>query len=161
MRTLALLLLMDLGLAAAPPMAAVPPALPYSQDATATPTYDARGTWRLSAVAGFSEPFHTRYKRDRKRLLRTPLTINDATAQFSNKTVMQHGPFTFARLGEQTYDTRSREFWFDFRTDPRSLQLPPVVTSVDLELGQLVFAGGRRVLLHYEGTWYEAERAGR
>ena len=128
----------------------------YSQDAVPQQTFDARGTWTLTAVAGTARV--PRLKRKlRSRLIGTTLKIGDKDALFWNKSVMQWPSFPARPIGQQTYDTGSREFSLDFQTDARTLNLPPTITALNIQLGRLVMADPNRFFFDYEGVWFRVK----
>ena len=112
--------------------------LPYSEDAVPATTFDAQGTWTLTRVAAVSQyPSLSRYQR--RRLLGTTLRIENGHAVFwSGKVMSWKQPFPTAVIGESTYDTRGREFWMDFQTDSKKLNLPRYVADFDVEIANLV-----------------------
>ncbi len=125
--------------------------LPYCEDVVPAQSFNAQGTWTLTGVSGFAEVNHLSSKQ-RKRLIGTNLVIDGKRATFWNKKAMSwKEPFPTPVIGEESYDTQSREFWLDFRTDPKELSLPRYVAIVDVELGDVLLAGANRVLFDYQG----------
>jgi len=138
--------------------AEIPGKLPYSEDAVPQKEFNVEGVWRLDEIAGFAKVEHLN-RRQRRRLIGTSLQIQREKAVFFNKKVMPwKRPFPTPVIGENTYDSGSREFWFDFETDPKTLKLPRYVTAVDVELGSVLFASADRVLFDYQGVWYRITR---
>lgn len=136
----------------------VPQNLPYSEDAVTQTKLSADGVWRLDEIAGSANVQHLS-QRQRRRLVGTELRITNGKVVFFNKKVMSwKQPFPTETIGEETYETKSKEFRFDFATDPQSLQLPEYVTALDVELGSVLFAGENHILFDYQGVWFKITR---
>ncbi len=134
-----------------------PAQFPYDEDVVPSqPVFHPQGMWRVDSVAGRAQVSHLgRWQRN--HLVGTSLEVGKDEATLWNKMSRKH-PFATPINGETVYDTQSREFWLDFRTDPKILHLPRFVTTVDIELGNMLGADGGRVLLIYQGVWYRLSR---
>lgn len=138
---------------------AAPPAqLAYDQDNVPPQNFNATGSWTVEDIAGSAAVTHLTKHQSRK-LIGTTLKIDRETASLWNKKLMQWRYLPTPVINEETYKTASKEFWFDFETDPNQLQLPANVTIVDIELGDIVYAGPQRIFLLYEGVWYKLSRS--
>ena len=136
------------------------PALTYRQDTVQPVMFDPQGVWTIARVAGKSEvPSLGRVRQ--RRLLGSQISIRGNRVDFWNKKVMSwKEPFPTPVIGQETYDTQSKEFWLDFRTDPKRLNLPQYVSAVDVELGTLLATKDGRVLFGFDGVWFTLEKSG-
>lgn len=136
-----------------------PAHFPYDEDAVPSkPAFDPQGRWRVDGIEGLARVSHLRRKQ-RNRLVGTDFQIRKGEATLWNGKVMSwKQPFPAPVNGQTVYDTHSREFWLDFRTDPKSIHLPRYVTSIDIELGNILVVDPGHILLDYQGVWYRLSR---
>ncbi len=135
------------------------PALTYCQDIVQPVTFDPQGNWTITGIAGSSE-IHSLGRIRQRRLLGSQISIRGKRVEFWNKKVMSwKEPFPTPLINQETYDTQSKEFWLDFRTDPKELNLPRYVSAVDVELATLLATKDGKVLFEFDGVWFTLEKS--
>ena len=136
-------------------MAADRPVLaPYCENIVEPVAFNAQGTWVITGVAGHA---HTSWLRRKKqeRLIGSHVRVRGQLVDFWNKRVMSwKEPFPTPVIGQQTYDTQSREFWLDFRTDPATIGLSRYVSAVNAELGTVLGTMDGKAYFNYSGVWF-------
>ena len=136
-----------------------PNQFPYCENMVQPVAFNAQGTWVITGVAAYS---HTSWlqRKKQERLIGSQVRVRGRLVDFWRKRVRSpREPFPTPLINQQTYDTRSREFWLDFRTDPAMLDLPRYVSAVDVELGTVVGTAGGRTYFNYSGVWFTLSRA--
>jgi hypothetical protein len=134
--------------------------LPYCQNRVTPVTFDVQGSWTVGSVVAQAEtdslsPLVTR------SLIGCRLNVQGTRVELRNKKNESWGKrFDTPLLGQQTYDTKSREFWLDFRTDPEDLSLPRYVNAANVEIGTILAADATQVYFNYAGTWFNLTRTG-
>ncbi|MDQ2843832.1 MAG: hypothetical protein M3Y72_22895 [Acidobacteriota bacterium] len=140
--------------------AQTPERLPFCENVVQPVSFNPQGNWIITGVAAKSESYYLGRVRLR-RLLGAHLRIEGTRARFSgNRFMSWKQPFPTPVLGQETYDTQSREFWLDFITDPKDLNLPRYVSAVDVELGTMLATGKGPVFFEFSGVWFRVVRAG-
>jgi hypothetical protein len=155
-RSLAAILSTSLLLAAAPPG----DQLPYCQNRVTPVAFNAQGAWTVGEVVAEADT-DSLSRRLRRSLIGCQINIQGTRVELRNKKNESWGKvFETPFLGQQTYDTKSKEFWLDFRTDPESLSLPRYVNAANIEIGTILAANANQVYFNYSGTWFQLIRAG-
>ncbi len=132
----------------------------YCENVVKPVNFDAQGSWVLTGIAAYSEVLSLD-RPPRRRLIGSRITVSGEQVRLLNKKATPWKvPFPTPVLGQETYDTHSKEFWLDFQTDPQDLNLPRYVSAVNVELGTILRAGPGRVFLDYSGVWFSLARAG-
>ena len=132
---------------------------PYCENAVVPVHFDPQGTWTLTGVAAESQSASLIRLR-RMHLVGAQLLIKGRQVEFRTKNGGWVEPFAAPVLGQQSYDTRSREFWLDFFTPADKLKLPRYVGAVNLEFGTVLAAGNNRFFFEYNGVWFTIARTG-
>ena len=136
----------------------LPSQFPYSENIVKSVAFFPQGEWIITGVAGKSR-VRWLEREKRKRLIGSHLLIRGDRVDFWNKKVMSwKEPFPTPLLSQESYDTRSREFWLDFTTDPAELNLPRYVSSVNIELGTLLATPDGHTFLYFGGVWFTIAR---
>lgn len=134
---------------------------PYCRNVVVPVSFQAQGTWLIGGVAAKAETVVKTHSATRG-LVGSRLIVTASRAELRTRhNKLWKNIFPLRRIDQQTYDTRSREFWLDFRTAPASLQLPRYVNATDVEIGTIVATGANRVYLDVEGKWFLLTREGR
>ena len=135
----------------------VPAHAPYCQNVVTEVAFNPQGTWTLTGISGRSGInwfVHPRLH----HLIGARLQIDGSRVELLNPEGKSLSPFPLGVIRQETYDTQSREFWFDFRTPAKDLNLPRYVSAVDVELGTMVAADSQKALLEYQGYWFNITR---
>jgi len=134
--------------------------LPYSQNHVVPVAFNVQGARTVGKVAAQAET-DSLSRRVTRSLIGCRLNVRGTRVELRNKKNESWGKrFDTPLLGQQTYDTKSKEFWLDFRTDPADLSLPRYVNAANVEIGTILAANATHVYFNYAGTWFDLMRAG-
>jgi hypothetical protein len=134
--------------------------LPYSQNRVVPVSFNVQGAWTVGEVAAKAET-DSLSRHATRSLIGCRLNVQGTRVELRNKKNESWGKrFDTSFLGQQTYDTKSKEFWLDFRTDPEDLSLPRYVSAANVEIGTILAADATHVYFNYAGTWFHLTRAG-
>jgi hypothetical protein len=142
------------------PMVAIPLAadLPYCKNVVMPVPFQPQGTWTIGAAVAKSEvPVTTRSAT--RGLIGSRLIVNGSRAEIRTKSNrLWKKIFSTPVINQETYDTTSKEFWLDFRTQPGDLQLGRYINATDIEIGTVVANTKNQVYLNFSGIWFNLTR---
>ena len=135
-----------------------PSLLPYCQNVVTPVSFNPQGSWRLTGISGkmgVNWFIHPRLH----HLIGATLAIDGPRVSLLNQKGESLTPFPMGVIRQETYDTQSREFWLDFRTPAKALNLPRFVSAVDVEFGTIIAADRQIALFNYQGYWFTIARS--